>query len=323
MGLTKITTATTETDYGAIARQIAHVRMQQTLETSVSSGTWADGYQWDLASDEWAAGASGQTYDVSGIYYHNPLVYLSDVLAGITMSASTAGGSPVSMINDSNTTTYWQPNNLATSNWVKAHLPSAKKIGRYRVFVHDLDTTTVTQIILQGSDTGSFSGEETVIDTWDSPSLTHNGWSERTVTNDTSYGYYRWMITDISGDRRLNWASLEGIEVVTPTDMTLVSPSVPAPAASVISEMTAHFLYKDDEGTSLIGTDLTVELSANGGTNYVQATLTDLGDFDGTFSLVEAKGVPSPSGTVPKIRIKTLNNKSQRVKGPVLLGWTL
>lgn len=100
-------------------------------------------------------------------------------------------------------------------------------------------------------------------------------------------------------------------------DMTLIgSTSVSAAPAFV----DCYFLYLDEDGGSVLGTDLTVELSRDNGTTYATATITNLGSFDGTYSMIKARADVSaqPSGTTLKTRIKALNGKIQRVAAPAL-----
>jgi hypothetical protein len=84
--------------------------------------------------------------------------------------------------------------------------------------------------------------------------------------------------------------------------------------------MDAYLLWKDDSGSAVLGTDLTVELSRDGGTTYTTATITTLASFDGNYSIIKARANVSgqPSGTSMLCRIKMLNSKLQRVAAPAL-----
>lgn len=104
-------------------------------------------------------------------------------------------------------------------------------------------------------------------------------------------------------------------------NMTLVSPAVSVSAAPTF--MDAYFLWKDDSGSAVLGTDLTVEVSRDGGATWTTAALTNLtpsAGFDGTYAAIKARADVSgqPSGTSLKTRIKSLNNKVQRVAAPAI-----
>lgn len=100
--------------------------------------------------------------------------------------------------------------------------------------------------------------------------------------------------------------------------MTLQSPTVSATSAP--SAMVAYFLWKDDSGSAVIGTDLIVELSRDNGATWTTATLTVVSSYDGNYSIIKARADVStqPSGTQMKARIKAMNAKAQRVAAVAL-----
>lgn len=80
-----------------------------------------------------------------------------------------------------------------------------------------------------------------------------------------------------------------------------------------------YFLWKDESASAVLGTDITVNLSRDGGANVVAATLTNIGDFDGSYSIIRARADLSaqPSGTSLWAEI-ILGTKLQRVAAPAL-----
>lgn len=101
------------------------------------------------------------------------------------------------------------------------------------------------------------------------------------------------------------------------TNMVLVSPVVPVSSAP--SNVSLYFLYKDDSASAVLGTDLTCDLSADGGVNWAAATLSNVAAYDGTYSIVKARAtVSGHPGTLLKGRIQSLNAKAQRVTAPAL-----
>ena len=69
-----------------------------------------------------------------------------------------------------------------------------------------------------------------------------------------------------------------------------------------------------------MGTDITVDLSRDGGTTWTSATLTNLAAYDASYSIVKARADVSaqPIGTSMTMRITTLNSKAQVVTAPAL-----
>jgi len=100
-------------------------------------------------------------------------------------------------------------------------------------------------------------------------------------------------------------------------DMTL-RPPAPVTVSTTSTYADLFFLYKDDSGGSLLGTDLTVDLTGNGGTNWVAAALTVLAAFDGTYSYIRARANLGAVPTALDARVKSHNNKALRFAAPSL-----
>jgi len=103
------------------------------------------------------------------------------------------------------------------------------------------------------------------------------------------------------------------------SNMTLINGGLTASSAPTTGRITVQAEFVD---SSTINTDLTAEISRDGGTNWTTATLT-AGAVNGNFTLYEGNATISgqPSGTSMKFRVKTLNNKEIRVSG-IVLRWT-
>ncbi len=94
-------------------------------------------------------------------------------------------------------------------------------------------------------------------------------------------------------------------------------------ASSSVSEMGIVVLYKNNEGTASLNTDLVAQVSANGGTNYSNATLVAGGTFSSGINIAAVSGVSVTAGTAPKYKISFANQasgtKETQVHGVALL----
>lgn len=100
-------------------------------------------------------------------------------------------------------------------------------------------------------------------------------------------------------------------------NMTLTSATATAQSAPTSARIVV--LHKAVDAITL-NTDFTAEVTRDGGTTYTAITLTNVGAYDTDYNILEGTADISgqPSGTSMKYLIKTLNNKSQRVKGTAL-----
>ena len=103
---------------------------------------------------------------------------------------------------------------------------------------------------------------------------------------------------------------------------TLISDTQTSSVAT--TKMSGVILYKDNEGTATLGTDLVISLSANGGTNYTPAasygTVTPL--FSTGVKMVRLGETTVTSGTAPVIKAVWANQASGS-KETQLHGWAM
>ena len=95
-------------------------------------------------------------------------------------------------------------------------------------------------------------------------------------------------------------------------------------ANATVSKMGIVVLYKNEAGTATLDTDLVVQVSADGGSNYVSAPLTAAGTFStGILSAKSNDITISNTGTAPKYKISFANQsagvKETQVHGVALL----
>lgn len=316
--------------------QIALTNIRLMLQTAITTGALVQGKQWELATDEWGSSSTNQTYTAPGSlgYYANPTV---------TTSYSNTGGqgnrAGVVTVSHSGFVNGTAQNTVdGTTSGSNGCYPNASTAlsGFYLQFDFGvgaskaIDEATLYKgnaISLngtwkwQGSNNGS---------SWTDIGTTFNDDANTTQVlttmsgNTTGYRYYRILATAGTSGGSVPWwcefnFKIADASALGTPNMTLI-PTASTSVGSAPSYMDAYFLYKDDSGSAVLGTDLTVELSRNNGTNYTTATITNLASYDGTYSILRARADVSgqPSGTSMLCRIKTLNNKAQRVAAPAL-----
>ena len=90
-------------------------------------------------------------------------------------------------------------------------------------------------------------------------------------------------------------------------------------AASATTKMGAVITYQDNAGTNALNTDIVLQLSADGGSNYSTATLTALPDFSTGIKMAKVNDLTVTSGTSLKYKISFANqasgSKEARIRG--------
>jgi len=90
-------------------------------------------------------------------------------------------------------------------------------------------------------------------------------------------------------------------------------------AASATTKMGAVITYQDNAGTNALNTDIILQLSADGGSNYTTATLTALPDFSTGIKMAKVNDLAVTSGTQLKYKILFANqaqgSKEARIRG--------
>jgi len=312
-------------------RRIAWNTMQMLLSTSKSSGAWVNGQLWELLTDEWGATSTNETYDATDNFYTNAgpqTIYTPAAAIGDMIDAGGVGAAF-----DGVTAYTTATSAVLLGGAAAAHIGQDLGLGGAK---------TVTGIKLWSSTNAGFSNVNGAAITFsllgsniNDPATATNLGSGSIVDSSSSQvifeklsGFvtttpYRYIWVKMSGASGNPWSCSECVFYTTdvPADMTLVSPNIPAPDIQPV-EQTMIFLWKDVSGTAVLGTDLTVTLSNDNNVTKEVATLTDLGDFDGTYRWIEAVASSAMgTGTTPIIEIKTLNGKEQRIK-PHVWGWT-
>jgi hypothetical protein len=90
-------------------------------------------------------------------------------------------------------------------------------------------------------------------------------------------------------------------------------------APSSVSEMGAIITYQDNAGTNALNTDIVLQLSADGGSNYSTATMTALPDFATGIKMAKVNDLAVTAGTQLKYKLNFANqasgSKEARIRG--------
>lgn len=134
-----------------------------------------------------------------------------------------------------------------------------------------------------------------------------------TVTSPGSYNKYRLNITANNGGA--NGVGIAEIEFMQASNMILITTSQ-TPDSTV---NLARVLLEYNPVIALtLNTDLTVEVTCNGGTNWASATLSSVGTGQAGRSVAETSDTSCTSGVSAAARIKNLNKKNVQVYGATL-----
>ncbi len=122
--------------------------------------------------------------------------YSSDVITGAeTYLADNEVTGDADNAADGSSGNYWRGGGAdASSHWWSVDFGAGndKTITKYVIDTGYIDNARVSNIYFEGSATGAWGGEETLINTWASPGLSDSSvGNTREVTNSTAYRYYR------------------------------------------------------------------------------------------------------------------------------------
>lgn len=288
--------------------------------------TFADGYK---ASDGVNSGSSSNyTVDTSGgkVGPTSGSVTLISQATGTNigdMTASPDGTESLSKAFDGTTAANYANSATTgtgtTTGYVgKNYSSSPKKIGQAKLYGSNntgLDGTssasTITAV-LRGKN-GSAPSSRTDGTSLGSASQADANSIVLTVTSNdlaTSWDYVWWDVTTTS-NTGVYVAEAEFYLPATPNNMTLVTTSQTADATV---DHARCLLEVDPIDSITYGTDLTIEVTCNGGTNWTAAgSYANCGKGQAGRTVIETDDVSCTAGTSFAARVKTLNNKSVNV----------
>ena len=83
--------------------------------------------------------------------------------------------------------------------------------------------------------------------------------------------------------------------------------------------MGAIITYQDSSGTNTLNTDIVLQLSADGGSNFTTATMTALPDFSTGIKMAKVNDLAVTAGTSLKYKVSFANqasgSKEARIRG--------
>ena len=141
-----------------------------------------------------------------------------------------------------------------------------------------------------------------------------------TFSNSNEYRYYQLKIHNIPsscdvGMRDLKIFGKTFSESISATGSFEGNPIT----ASSTNNMGAVITYQDNAGTNALNTDIVLQLSADGGSNYSTATLTALPDFATGIKMAKVNDLSVTAGTSLKYKISFANqasgSKEARIRG--------
>ena len=151
-----------------------------------------------------------------------------------------------------------------------------------------------------------------------------NGWQSGTLTTPSNLAYFRvvydgWYTTgnDNVGCEEIKFS---GYTLTVNATGNFISNAITAPSS--VSSMGAIVTYQDQAGTNALNTDIVLQLSADGGSNYSTATLTALPDFSTGIKMAKVNDLAVTAGTQLKYKINFANqatgSKEARIRGVAL-----
>ena len=297
---------------------------------------FADGFK---ASDGINAGSSSNYMVTTASGYVSPSSSTTDTLPAQTMTGDNAGWTgygcrqliPASSLSTSGTiatVTFTGPSSGS------ALVVSAAYIGPSGTAPNF--STTPVQLKVGGS--GSFTVPVGGTVTTDPVSYTLNHTVDQIVSigvtsgdfrvKTSATGFSRYYKASASGDASStsvsgysNTASeLQGVSRISvgsgANNMTLVTTTQTADSSVSTGRVLLEY---DNSATPVLNTDLTVEVTCNGGTNWTAATLSAVTSYSqGGRKAAETADASCTSGTSFAARIKTFNNKDVKIHGATL-----
>lgn len=227
------------------------------------------------------------------------------------------------LIDDTRTTGWHSATQGTTDSWIvtlsTGGTATMLKFGTSPSYGGAHGSATYTNIVLYASNDGSSWTTLYTVPSGELPN-TADTFYEWDFTNTTSYTKYRTDYTWSSsyyhqGPTQWAWYAGGG----TTLDGTFVSPAYTATATPTKGYITVQARFVS---SSTINTDLTAEISRDGGSTWTAVTLA-AGSTQSSYTLYEG-GVDissQPSGTSMKYRVKILNAKVIYISG-VVLRWS-
>ncbi|MBI5165302.1 MAG: hypothetical protein HY985_15530 [Magnetospirillum sp.] len=282
---------------------------------------WADEFEDQSGID--SAASINETYDPNGDYYGT-----ATGAANLTPAMLSFGGTGMeynvmsswsavaaALLNGDLSTNEGFALYGASSGSAYVQIDAGSPVGLASVGLHHLGGADIGAWKVYHSDDGSGWTDTGATFTTGSP-----GWGDTTAAAAAgSHRYWR-LVAQFDGVESGGFNEMRATLSASASDMTLVSNAVLA-AQTVPAEARLVVLHQPMTAVTL-GTDLTAEVSRDGGITWTAAALTHQGAFDATTAILTGTADLSaqPAGTAMKWRLRTLNDKEQRIHG-VSMHW--
>jgi len=320
----------TATQFAALQQDVIQNYMLAAINGAWAAGQYSNGgfdaFNTDTLSG--VSGTTGQTYE-AGKYYDNPggTTNATPLMTGYTTSGVTVSstGSP------EYTTDYaWKAFDRANTETTFAGFSGATP-----VIVVDYGAAVTIASYSVVPRAAGFSSRNPVawtIDIWNGSAWvtvdSRSSQSFATLSTTNSYtiaapvaaNKIRFNCTSNNGDSYTEFGEITFYKTVAPPNMTLVSAALSPAPATAPAKAQIMVLWSAAGSGAVINTDVTAEVTSNGGTNWVLGTLVDTGiTMAGGYHLLTATIALTSGGTTVQYRIRTLNAKTQQVRAVGLM----
>lgn len=306
---------------------IALLAMRQADDDGESFGM-VDGYADSFAdeADVDTATSSGENHNSAGGYYANTVRTMIDRTAGTAIGTMTTNGGLAAAFDGttdqadaSSASSVGSAAGTAGKDWgsgVTKTVSQAKLYATNNADFYAGGNATVVDLTVEESSDGS---SWTVIGTYSAASNSFSNGQIVTIetTGATAKRYHRVQF-ESNGLNNNRCAEVQFFEDVV-GDMVLQNDAYTADTAPATGRLVIDHEAID---SVTLNTDLTAEISRDGGSNWTAATLSQEIDLGSGRQILAGSADLSgqPSGTSMKWRLKTFNDKEQRIHG-VSLRW--
>jgi hypothetical protein len=201
-------------------------------------------------------------------------------------------------------------------SWWEIDFGSSTSVASYTMTSRsDSASNQPTAWTLQASATGSFSGEQTIIDTQSGVTWSGGAGEAKAfaLSGPENYRYYRLAFSSVNGGSSIVLSEIRFFGPASANNMTVVTTAQAADAGVSNGRVLLEY---DSSASPALNTDLTVEVSCDGGTNWSFATLSAITSYSqGGRKVAETVDTACTAGTSFAARIKTQNGKDVKVYG--------
>ena len=316
------------TDFTSLQQDVIQNYLLDAINGAWAAGAYSNGGYDAFASDTIGGTSTSQTYDATNKLYSNTGSPAQHVPTGSTFGNMTASGGLAASFDGSTSKVYTSCSvNLATNPaYVGKAFASAQAIAQVIVYgannggYSDASPGSAMTISVYGKSTSPSSATDGTLLGSVGPFSDSNATNPKTITCSGAAYQYVWVVVSNGSANSASLAQVQYYTVTAPPNMTLASSALSPAPVSAPTQVKLMALWKDLSGSAVLNTDLTAEATRDGA-SWSAGTLSDTGltisGFKVLWAVADVSG--QPSGTTVKYRLKTLNTKSQQIKGVALM----